>query len=68
MLEWLSNLLSQGSWELIIVILVAFNACLSAVGSVLAKLNLANAESILGKIAGWVKTIIDFIQGNLQHK
>ena len=67
MLEWLSSLLSSTSWELVIVVMVAVNAILSAVGSVLHALSLANAESVVGKIAGWVKTVIDFVQGNLKH-
>jgi len=48
--------------------LVAFNVVLSAVGSFLGAIHLNAAESFVGKLAGFLKQVLDFIGGNVAHK
>lgn len=47
--------------------LIAFNVILSGLGSLLHAIKQNSAESVVGKIAGLLKKLIDMIQGNVAH-
>jgi hypothetical protein len=55
------------SLPLVLPALIAFNLCLSAVGGFLAAIHQNNAATIVGKIAGVLKKVIDMVQGNNAH-
>lgn len=53
---------------MIIPALIAFNAILGGLASLLGAIGQKNAENIVGKGSKILKGMIDLVQGNLAHK
>lgn len=56
-----------GIVAVVVAVLLCINVLLSAASSILGALHV-NAPGWLGKVAGWAKTVTDWISANVQHK
>lgn len=48
-------------------VMVGVNVILGGVGQILAALHQSKAESVVGKISGGLKKVLDLLTGNIAH-